>query len=69
MSIDIIEEEPPIGKDKLDEDDNLDYSEVVISFSDFFHKIELLDLYSGDENIRFEERAPEYKKILKTEFL
>lgn len=69
MSIDIIEKEPPIVKDKLDEDDNLDYSEVVISFSDFFHKIELLDVYSGDENIPFEKRASEYKEMLKTEFL
>ena len=32
-------------------------------------KIEILDVYSGGENIPFEERAPEYKKILLTEFL
>ncbi|GAG76624.1 unnamed protein product, partial [marine sediment metagenome] len=33
------------------------------------YTIELLDVYSGVEDIPFEERAPEYKKILLTEFL
>ncbi len=55
-------------KSHLD-DDNFNYSNVVIPFSDFFHKIELIDVYSGVENIPFEERAPEYRKILITEFL
>jgi len=69
MSLEIIEKNPPILKDKINDDDYFNYSNVVIPFSDFFHKIELLDVYSGVENISFEERAPEYKKILITEFL
>ena len=69
MSIEIIEEEPPFLKEKIDDDDYFNYSNVVIPFSDIFHKIELLDVYSGVENIPFKERASEYKKILITEFL
>jgi hypothetical protein len=69
MSVEIIEKEPPILKEKIKDDDYFDYSNVVISFSDFFHKIERIDLYSGVESIPFEERAPEYKKILLAEFL
>lgn len=69
MSLEIIEKKPPISKEKIDDDDYINYPNVVVPFSDFFHKIELLDVYSGVENIPFEERAPEYKKILLAEFL
>jgi len=69
MSLEIIEKNPPILKDKINDDDYFNYSNIVIPFSDFFHKIEFLDVYSGVENIPFEERAPEYKKILASEFL
>jgi len=69
MILEIIEKTPPILKDKINDDDYFNYSNVVIPFSDFFHKIEFLDVYSGVENISSEERAPEYKKILLTEFL
>ncbi|NVM44778.1 MAG: hypothetical protein HWN79_07660 [Candidatus Lokiarchaeota archaeon] len=70
MSVEIIEKKPPILKEKIDDDDDyFNYPNVVVPFSDFFHKIELLDVYSGVEDIPFEERAPEYKKILLAEFL
>ena len=69
MSIEIIEKKPPLLKEKIDDDDYYNYSNVIIQFSDFFHKIELLDVYSGLENITFEEKAPEYKNILLSEFL
>ena len=69
MSIEIIEKEPPVSKEKINDDDYFNYSNVVIPFSDIFHKIEFLDAYSGAENIPFKERASEYKKILLTEFL
>lgn len=69
MSLEIIEKNAPILKDKINNDDYFNYSNVVIPFSDFFHKIELLDVYSGTENIPFEERDLEYKKVLLTEFL
>jgi len=69
MSIDIAEKEPPVLKEKIDDYDYFNYSNVIIPFSDVFHKIELLDVYSGAENIPFKERASEYKKILLTEFL
>jgi hypothetical protein len=69
MSLEVLEKKPPISKEKTNDADNFDYSNVIIPFSDFFHKIELLDVYSGIENIPFEERAPEYKKIFLAEFL
>jgi hypothetical protein len=69
MSIDIIEEEPRVQNDKTDKEDDFDYSQVVISFSDFFQKIELLDVYTGEENILFEEMDTEYKEMLEAEFL
>lgn len=69
LTIDIIETESPILKNKIDEDINFDYSEIVISFSDFFHKIELIDVYTGIEDIPFKERDSEYKDMLKAEFL
>jgi hypothetical protein len=69
MSIEIVEKEPSILKEKNNKDDYFNYSNVIIPFSDIIHKIELLDVYSGAENIPFEERDSEYKKILLTEFL
>jgi len=69
MSLEIIEKKPPILKGKFDDDEYFNYPNIVVPFSDFFHKIELLDVYSGVEDIPFEERAPEYKKILLAEFL
>lgn len=69
LSLEIIEKKPSILKDKINDEDYFNYSNVVIPFSDFFHKIEFLDVYSGGENIPFEERDLEYKKILLTEFL
>jgi hypothetical protein len=69
MSIEIIEKEPHVQEGEIDKDDNFNYSDLIISFSDFFHKIELLDVYTGIEDIPFEERASEYKEMLKAEFL
>ena len=42
-------------------------SKVIIPFSQFFIQKEP-DIYSGNENICFRERDPEYKKILLKEF-
>ena len=72
MSLEIIEKKHPDIENRTNsqlDDDIFNYSNVIIPFSDFFHKIEFLDLYSGKENIPFEERDSEYRKILLTEFL
>jgi hypothetical protein len=68
MSLEIIEKKSQILDEKLI-DDEFDYSELITSFSDFFRKVELLDIYTGEEHIPFEERAPEYKELLRIEFL
>ena len=69
MSLEIIEKKHLILKKKASIDDNFNYSNVIIPFSNFFHKIELLDIYSGNENIPFADRDSKFKKILLTEFL
>ena len=52
----------------FDDFDEYNYlSKVIIPFSQFFIQKEP-DIYSGNENICFRERDPEYKKILLKEF-
>lgn len=55
----------PYNFDDFDEFNYL--SKVVIPFSQFFIQKEP-DIYSGNENIRFKERDPEFKKIMLKEF-
>jgi hypothetical protein len=55
----------PYNFDNFDEFNYL--SKVVIPFSQFFIQKEP-DIYSGNENIRFKERDPEFKKIMLKEF-
>ena len=44
-------------------------SNAFTSYSEFFKTIETQDIYSGDENIPFEGKDPEFKQILLREFL
>lgn len=72
MSLEIIEKKNPVLKEDIyivPNDDFFDLSCAIIPFSDLFQKRPLLDLYTGRENIPFEERDLEYKKFLLTEFL
>jgi len=72
MSIEIIEKKNPFLKENIYFTPNNDFfnlSYAIIPFSDFFKKNPCLDIYVGMENIPFEERDPEYKKILQNEFL
>ena len=45
-----------------------DISSIIIPFSKIFKNKKQSDIYSGDEKIRFNERDPEYKTILRQEF-
>ena len=72
MSLEIIEKKNPVLKEDIyivPNDDFFDLSCAIIPFSNLFQKSSSLDVYAGMENIPFEEREPEYKKILLTEFL
>ncbi len=72
MSLEIIEKKNPVLKDNIyivPNDDFFDLSRVIIPFSDLLQKYPRLDVYTGMENIPFEERDLEYKKILLAEFL
>jgi hypothetical protein len=72
MSLITEKRKDPVLKDSIyivPNEDFFDLSLSIIPFSDFFQKFPCLDVYSGMENIPFEERDSEYKKILLTEFL
>jgi len=72
MSLEIIEKKNPVLKENIyivPNDDFFDLSRAIIPFSNLFKKFHCLDVYTGRENIPFEERDLEYKKILLTEFL
>ena len=47
---------------------DIDYSELVIPFSQIFKSYKPKDVYSGNENIPFKEREYEFRLILKHEF-
>ena len=71
MSLEIIKKNP-ISKENIyivPNDDFFDLTCAVIPFSELFQKYPRSDVYTGMENIPFEERNLEYKKILLTEFL
>ena len=72
MSLEIIKKKNLVLKENIYIVPNtnfFDLSHAIISISSFFQKSPRLDLYTGMENIPFEERDPEYKKILLSEFL
>ena len=50
-------------------DISLDISKLIIPFSRLFKKYESSDIYSGKEMIPFKDRNPEYKMILRGEFV
>jgi hypothetical protein len=49
-------------------ENNIDYSRIVIPFSQIFKSYKPRDIYSGNENIPFKERDVEFKMILGNEF-
>ncbi len=50
-------------------DQNIDFSKIVIPFSKVIGSSKPRDIYSGKEKISFKERDPEYKMILRQEFV
>ncbi len=69
MSLEIVKKKRLENIYIVPNDGFFDLSQAIISISNFFQKWPRLDLYTGMENIPFEERDPEYKKILLSEFL
>jgi hypothetical protein len=69
MSLEIVKKKRLENIYIVPNDGFFDLSQAIISISDFFQTYPRLDLYTGMENIPFEEREPEYKKILLSEFL
>jgi len=54
---------------KENSEGQFDISKIIIPFSRLFHKNETTDIYSGPEKIPFKARNPDYKMILKQEFI
>ena len=72
MSLEIIKKKHLVLKENIyivPNDDFFDLSRAIIPISDFFQKFPRLDVYTGMENIAFEERDPEYRNIILSEFL
>jgi len=46
----------------------IDISQLIIPFSKVFRAYKPRDIYSGNENIPFKEREPEFQLILRQEF-
>jgi len=72
MSLEIIEKKNPGLKENIyivPNDDFFYISCALVPFSDLIQTYPRLDVYAGMENIPFEERDVEYKKILISEFL
>jgi len=49
--------------------EEFDFTNAFTSYSDFFKKTSSIDIYSGEEEIPFDNRDPEFKKFLLCEFL
>ena len=46
----------------------LNLSDFIISFEEFFNHIKTIDIYSGNENIPFREKDEEFQRLLLSEF-
>jgi hypothetical protein len=47
----------------------LELSEVVVSFKELLSNIEAVDIYSGKEEIPFQEKHIEFQQIMLSEFI
>ncbi|MFX1477568.1 MAG: hypothetical protein ACFFCI_05520 [Promethearchaeota archaeon] len=56
------------SSEKVKPESQFKVSSVIIPFSKLFKSFKPADIYSGDENIPFKERDPEYRMILRQEF-
>ena len=48
---------------------NTNFAKIVIPFSRVFKSYKSVDIYSGLERIPFKDRDPEYKMLLRHEFV
>ena len=46
----------------------LNISDFIISFEEFFNHTKTIDIYSGNENIPFREKNEEFQRLLLSEF-
>ncbi|MFX1426687.1 MAG: hypothetical protein ACFFBE_09565 [Promethearchaeota archaeon] len=51
-----------------DSEDSINFREIIIPFSNFGNSPSPTYIYYGNENIKFNERHPVYKRLLLLEF-
>ena len=51
-----------------DKEDSINFNEIIIPFSNFGNSQSLAYIYNGNENIKFNERHPIYRRLLLNEF-
>ena len=51
-----------------DKEDSINFNEIIIPFSNFGSSQSLAYIYNGNENIKFNERHPVYRRLLLNEF-
>lgn len=54
--------------DNTDKEDSINFNEIIIPFSKFGSSQSLAYIYKGNENIKFNERHPIYRRLLLNEF-
>lgn len=58
---------PSYNTDK-EERDSINFNKIIIPFSNFGSSQSLAYIYNGNENIKFNERHPVYRRLLLNEF-
>jgi len=51
-----------------DKEDSINFNKIIIPFSNFGSSQSLAYIYNGNENIKFNERHPVYRRLLLNEF-
>ncbi|MFX0145403.1 MAG: hypothetical protein ACFE9C_15170 [Candidatus Hodarchaeota archaeon] len=69
MSFKSLSKKYSIGiKQEISRTKPINFTDIIIPFSEFGESKDSPDLYDGSEKIPFNERDPQYKAILKYEF-
>ena len=51
-----------------DKEESINFYEIIIPFSNFGSSRSITYIYNGNENIKFNERHPVYRRLLLNEF-
>ncbi|MFX0021964.1 MAG: hypothetical protein ACFE9S_06530 [Candidatus Hermodarchaeota archaeon] len=70
MGLEVLNKKIQVERDEFDGSENfLNISNLIIPFSIIFKKQNPPDIYSGQENLTFEEKNSKFQQILISEFI